>query len=446
MTAAKRILDPKFELADSDTIAAYQIKTLLEILQKTWSTNEFYRTKWQEAGTDLSKIKSLADFSARIPTVEKKDFVEDALANPPFGKRLAHGLSLKERSDIFTTSGTSGQGVEVHAQTATELRAMERLYSFLFHWAGLEPGDQTFLTLPITMLGGGRIEYQGAVGFGLNVYPVGNYDASRKLDLLNRFRPKALYGSTSYFSHLAAVADRSPPCPSIKVLLTGLEGAGYSYFSRLENQWQAKVADRFGCTQLRSDFMFTCEHGIGVAGRPGMLHCLDPFVLLEVIDPQSGKPVKDGEFGEIVVTSLYHFDNPVVRCRIRDGGVFRKASYCACGRPFGGVEIGTIGRTDDVKKVKGVNIYPQAVDDLMYSFGEVDEYQILLTTSKTNADIAAIKIMPKAGLPAAGHDDFVIRLKKDIHKKTGIHFDVELVADLPRSEYKARRWLDQRDR
>ncbi len=442
----KRIFDPEFELADSGTITAYQFKRLEELLQKTWATNEFYRRKWQEAGVDLDRIKSLADFADRVPMVEKKDFVEDALADPPFGKRLAHGLSLKQRSDIFTTSGTSGQGVEVHAQTETELRSMERLYGYLFRWAGLEPGDHTFLTLPVTMLGGGRIEYQGGVGYGLNIYPVGNYDAKRKLELLDRFRPKALYGSTSYFSHLAAVSEKSPPCPSIKVLLTGLEGAGYSYFSRLEDQWQARVADRFGCTQLRNDFMFTCEHGIGTASRPGMLHCIDPLVLLEIIDPETGKPAKDGEFGEFVVTSLYHFDNPVVRCRIRDGGVYRKAGYCGCGRPFGGSEIGSIGRTDDVKKVKGVNIYPQAVDDLIFGFAEVDEYQVVLTTSKTSADVAAVRIMPKSSLAPDAHDSFRVRMGKGIHEKTGIHFDIELVPDLPRSEYKARRWRDERDR
>lgn len=441
----KRIVDPRFELADSDMIAAYQFEQVRTLLEKTWATNEFYREKWQAAGVDIDKVGSMADFSERIPMVEKRDFVDDAVANPPFGKRLAYGLSRKERSDIYTTSGTSGQGVEVHAQTATELKAMERLYSYLFRWAGLEPGDHAFLTLPITMLGGGRLEYQGAIGYGLNVYTVGNYDAQKKLELLGRFQPKALYGSTSYFSHLGAVAEKSPPCPSIKVLLTGLDGAGYSYFARLEDQWQARVADRFGCTQLRNDFMFTCEHGIGVSERPGMLHCVAPLVLLEVIDPSTGKPVKDGEFGELVVTSLYHLDNPVVRCRLRDGGVFRQGAYCACGRHFNGVEIGTIGRTDDVKKVKGVNIYPQAVDDLMYSFPEVDEYQILLTTSKANADVATLKVMPKQGVPCEPHD-FVSRLKGDLQGKTGIRFEIQLVSDLPRSEYKARRWRDERDR
>ena len=210
--------------------------------------------------------------------VDKKAFVVDQQDHPPFGQRLAPALALGERLELYTTSGTSGQGVEVHAQTAREMAAMVEMYNYLFTWAGLNPGDVTLLTLPITMFAGGRVEWQGATGFGLTVLPAGNADAKTKLNLIERFRPKALYGSTSYFGHLFAVAERSQVDSSIEVLLTGLEGVGFSYLEQLAAGWGALVADRFGATQVRADWMFTCEHGIGSAARPGLLHNLDPFV------------------------------------------------------------------------------------------------------------------------------------------------------------------------
>jgi phenylacetate-CoA ligase len=441
VTGALRIQDARYELADAAAIRALQLRRLRELLRFADATNAFYRERFDAAGVDVDRIDSLEAFAACVPTVEKADFVADQTAHPPFGKRLERAFSLGERIEIYTTSGTSGQGVELHAQTERELAAMVEMYRFLFRWAGLHPGDLTLMTLPITMLGGGRIEWQGAVGYGLSVLPAGNVDVAAKLGLIERFRPRALYGSTSYLGHLLAAAEGAPPA-GVEVVLTGLEGAGFSYLEQLGRGWGATVGDRFGCTQLRSDFMFTCEHGIGTQARPGLLHNLDPFVLLEVIDPETGRHVADGEFGELVMTSLYHLDNPVIRCRLRDGGVFRPGAYCGCGRSFGGVEVASITRTDDVKKVKGVNLYPQAVDDVLYSFAEVDEYEIVLSSDARMADVAAARVMTRAAAP----DGLADAIGSALHRRLGIHFAVSLVDELPRSEYKARRWRDVRVR
>jgi phenylacetate-CoA ligase len=442
MEAGARVHDPRYESADADAIRALQVARLREVLRAAYATNGFYRERWDAAGVDIERVDSLEALAALVPMVAKSDFVADQLAHPPFGKRLEHAVGLHQRLEIYTTSGTSGQGVEVHAQTERELAEMVEMYRYMFRWAGLAAGDIALLTLPLTMLGGGRIEWQGAIGSGLTVLPAGNIDAHAKLALLERFQPKALYGSTSYFGHLLAIADRTPPCPSIEVLLTGLEGVGFSYLEQLQQGWQAAIADRFGCTQLRADFMFTCEHGIGTADRPGLLHNLDPFIITEVIDVETGRQVADGEFGEMVVTSLYHLDNPVIRCRLRDGGVWHPGAYCGCGRPFGGVEVASVTRTDDVKKIKGINVFPQAVDDLVFSFAEVDEYRVVLTSSASMADIATVRVMLKT--PAA--DGLPERIGGALRDRIGIHFAVEVVDAIERSEYKVRRWHDERIR
>jgi phenylacetate-CoA ligase len=439
-----RIHDARVELASEAEIAALQLRKLRELLNFVAATNPFYRELWRAAGVDVEAIDSIATFAATIPTVEKADFLADQEAAPPFGRRLSRAIALDERLDIYTTSGTSGQGVEVHAQTESELRQAAALYGFGLRWAGLNPGDTALLTLPLTMMAGGRMELAGATDYGLTVYPAGSYSADEKLALLERFRPKALYGSTSYFGHLAAVSDERPEAAGVDVLLAGLEGVGHAYIKQLEEQWQATAYDRFGATQIRTDWMFTCEQGVGPAGRPGLLHNLDPWVLLEVIDPESGRQVAPGEVGELVVTSLFHFDTPVVRCRLKDQGVYQPASYCGCGRPFGGIQVCSIGRTDDVKKVKGVVVFPEAVDDLLYSLPEVDEYQVTLTTSNGHSDVATVAIMPKAALAPDAGDAFRDAVAARLRERIGISFDVELRDELPRSEYKARRWHDHR--
>jgi phenylacetate-CoA ligase len=440
----RRINDARFELASPEAIRAVQQRKLQALVHFVWATNPFYREHWRAGGVQLDRdTDSLEAFAAGVPWVQKGDFLADQAAHPPYGRRFEHALSLGERLDFYTTSGTSGQGTEAHAQTVRELAEMERVYAYGFRWAGLAPGDGVALTLPITMLAGGRVEMQGAIGAGMTVYPLGSYDAQRKLELIEQLRPRALYGSSTYFGHLGAVAGEDA-FESIEVLLCGLEGVGFSYFHQLEQRFGARAFDRFGCAQMRSDFMFTCEHGIGSAERPGVLHNIDPYVLLEVIDPETGRHVGDGEFGELVVTSLYHLDNPLVRCRLRDGGVYRAPGSCSCGRPFAGVELASIGRVDDVKKVKGVNIYPQAVDDLLYSFAEVEEYRVLLRSSAELADLATVQIMTRAPLPEDEREGFAHTVAGALRERVGIGFAVELSAELPRSEYKARRWHDER--
>ena len=194
--------------------------------------------------------------------------------------------------------------------------------------------------------------------------------------------------------------------------------------------------------------MFPCERGIGTRAHPAMLHCIDPYFLLEVIDPATGRQVKDGEAGEIVVTSLVHTESPLIRCAMSDRAVYRAPAYCGCGRPFSGIEIGTVGRMDDMVKVKGVNIWPQALDDVMFDLKEVDEYQVVLSSTSTDSDVATARIMPKRAIEPDRSASFVEHAGRKIRDRLGIRFEVELLPPgaLQRSEYKARRWVDKRTR
>jgi phenylacetate-CoA ligase len=441
-----RIYASQFETADREAIRACQLRKIKALVEKTWSTNEFYRALWSAAGVDVARIDSLEAFSALIPTVEKKDFIADQDDDPPFGRRHAHLLSLGVPYTLCTTGGTSGQGVEVHMQSADEVEAMNDLFRYQLTWAGMKRGEPAFVTLPLTMMAGGRLEYTGIVAFGLSVSLVGNYDAERKLELMRRYRPKALIGTTSYFGHLAAVSDQLPPFEGLECLITGGEGSGHAYLERLERQWGARVFDRYGSSQMANDHMFSCEAGVGEASRPGMLHNIEPMVFFEVVDPETGRHVKDGEAGELILTSLYRTDSPIIRCRMRDRAVYREARYCGCGRPFAGLEIASIGRVDDMKKVKGVNIWPQAVEDAVFAETEVEDFEIILASDAREADTATARVMPRGDIAAEDAARLKERLGETLRSRIGIRFEVDVIAPgaLARGDLKVRRWKDVR--
>lgn len=443
-TVDYRFYDREVETLSREELDRLQLKKLLKMLDHVSKTNPFYANHWKDAGIDVSKVKSLEDFRM-IPMVEKKDLVADQNAHPPFGSRSGSVNHNLGRTDLYTTSGTSGQGKELHACSLRELKAMEEIYRYGLTWAGMKPGDIVLLTLPITMLAGGRVEYQGAIAADLTVLPVGNYDAASKIDYVRRFAPKALFGSTSYFGTLAADMDEGEARKAgVEVLLTGLEAATLPFLESIEDMWGAKAYDRFGCANLRADFMWSDEGGVGKVGAPGLLVNVDPYVLMEVLDPATGQHVADGEFGELVFTSLYHFDNPAIRNRVKDGAVFRKGGRPGAVRHFNGVDMASISRLDDVKKVKGINLYPQAVDELVFSWPEVEQYEVVLTRTDNFNDVATLRLQMRSSVPQAVATEVVARARHAVKERLGINFAIETHEKLEFSDYKARRWKDLR--
>ena len=177
-----------------------------------------------------------------------------------------------------------------------------------------------------------------------------------------------------------------------------------------------------------------------------MLHNIDPYVLTEVVDPATGRHVADGEAGEIVVTILYRHDAPIIRCRMGDRAVYRAPGYCACGRPFGGFEVASIGRMDDMRKVKGINVWPSAIDDVVFAFAAVSDYQVVLETGLAGQERAGLRVLCDASDPAAA-TLLQEQLARSVEERLGIRFTVEMLEPgaLQQVEWKAKRWIDRRD-
>ena len=441
-----RIHDAGLERSDRKSIASLQLKKLKALLLRAWETNSFYRDHWRRAGTSLDQVASLSDFAARFPLVRKGDFIADQRLAPPFGRRAAHALSNRAPMMVYHTSGTTGRGVEVHVQTRREAAAVHEVYRYLYRWAGLEPGDHVFVCYPVSMQAGGQMDVDSLQAFGCTVYPVGNYEAARKLELLESFKPRAISGTPSYLLHLGAASGDHAPRQSVEVLVCSGESGGGGLLQRLERQWDARVAVFYGASQLRADPLFTCEQGIGAGDGSALLHNIDPYFLLEVVSPRSGLQVKDGEAGELVFTSLIHSDVPLFRCATGDKAVYREAGSCRCGRPFGGVALGSIERIDDMRKIKGVNVWPQAVDDLLFSISEIHEYQVTLRRDESETEVAIVRLMLEGPGASERAEGLRSRVAELLRERIGLRFEVELTQHdaVLGQQYKTRRWIDER--
>lgn len=430
---------------DRGAIEALQLERLRRLLPHVEATSGFYRSRFRAAGVDAGKVTSL-DGIRLLPVVGKDDFIADQLSEPPYGSRNAAAVGEPTQLLVYTTSGTSGRGQEVHVQTARELAGSYEVYRYMFEWAGLRSGDRVGLVMPLTMLSGGRIEYLAANSYGLTVYPLGNYDAADKISMMARFGAGSVIGTTSYLGRLGRLA-RSYDDLRVNTVFVGAEGSGFQWLLRLQDMWGARVFDRYGSSQVGLDHMFSCEEGVGREDRPAMLHNIDSHLIMEVLDPATGAPVADGEEGEIVVTSLYRTDTPVIRCHTGDRGVYRSYRYCPCGRPFDGIEIASIGRIDDAKKVKGINVWPQAIDDVIFRLPEIVDYRVTLSSSPEGLELITVDI----ALAADGGTESALVLPGQVanllHATIGLHVDVRAVplGDLSVSDWKARRWLDLRE-
>src|SRR3981081_426090 len=226
-----------------------------------------------------------------------------------------------------------------------------------------------------------------------------------------------------------------------RLILSGEPAGSIPATKRLiEEEWGAKAADTAGMTEVGTIMVFECEK------QPGGTHIIEDHYIEEVVDPETGQPVGYGELGERLITSFGRGFIPVLRYRTRDLVVRVPATGCTCGRTFDLYEGGIRGRVDDMKLVRGTNVYPRAVESIVREFKEIDEFRIHLFTADGRQDEieVLVEIPDREGVNA---DRILVELGKSLSQAhEGLRFGCKRVANgsLPRFELKAKRLQDDR--
>jgi len=448
-TSKHRYLNKAVETMLREQRRAWQWEQIRALLDRV-SQTEFYRQRFAAAGVNPVKIRSLEDFSACVPYLTKKDLLEDQRAHPPYGQRLM--VPEQDISQAWITSGTSGVGQEVHALSEEDVRRGAEHCFYAFTWAGMQPGDLNLVGWPVATMAGGLVLFEALRRFRAHTMLVQIFDSKTKIERMKTFQPHYIWVTPVYLTRLSALCEElnflpRRDLPRLKGVFISTGSYPVEWAERMQEFWGAPLYDVYGTTQIGTMFGATCEEGVVHDGKRGYFHFIDQWALLEVVNPETGVPTAYGEEGDVVVTTFNRVATPLLRFRHGDRVRLLPSDYCPCGRTGPCLEAGTIARYDDMIKVKGVNVWPDATDAVLFSYPEVDEYNArVYVDQNAGREEVDLGVAFKTATDMARRKEILATLPGQLRERTGVGMEVREVApeQIERFEYKALRWTDER--
>jgi phenylacetate-CoA ligase len=414
------------------SVEAVQLKKLRQALHVILASNEFYRKKVSTRG--LSEIDSLEELQ-RLPFTTKSELVEDQEGHPPFGTDLTFPPEKYIR--IHQTSGTTGKPM-YWLDTEESWDWWAECWKTIFQAAGVRPGDRIYFAFSFGPFIGFWAGWEGARKLGAMAISGGAQSTAQRLKAIVDHQATVLVCTPTYALHMASEARKAgidlAQGSSVRITIhAGEPGASIPGTKRmLEESWGAKCFDHPGATEVGA-FGFECE------SQPGGVHINENEFIAEVIDPNSGRQVKEGEKGELVITNLGRIGSPVIRYKTRD---LVQPCYqpCPCGRPFLLFQGGVLGRADDMIVVRGINIFPSAIENIMREIPEIDEFRIEAVQREA---LLELKVTLEPAPEYASLKGLEEKVTQRFRESIGLRPQVELVSPgtLPRFELKAKRFF-----
>lgn len=420
-----------------------RLGTLRALVARTCARNGFYQRKWAAAGLNpdpdlANRLTGWDAFSRLIPFTNKSELSLDQEQHPPFGTNLNHDVG--EYTRFNQTSGTSARPIK-WLDTAASWEHMVQDWIRVFQAAGVGAGDRVLFAFSFGPFLGFWLACHSAERIGCLCIPTGGMTSSARLELLTSVRATVLCCTPTYALRLAEVAASDGIHPSRiplrRILVAGEPGGSIpSTRARLEAAWPgARVFDHHGMTEV-GPVTYECPN------QAGHLHLLEHSFHAEVVDPVLGTPVAPGSQGELVLTPLHRDGCPLFRYRTGDLVQTRPGdgSPCSCGQTGMVFEGGILGRSDDMVVVRGVNVYPGAVESVIRSLPEVGEYQVRLTGSR---GMSELEVVVEAALEAPNAQGLSLELQRAFQRALNLRVPVTVVdaGTLPRFDMKARRWI-----
>lgn len=427
---------PDIETMSREDLEALQLERLQALVKRVYQKIPFYKESFDEAGINPEDIKSLADLT-KLPFTVKQD-MRDAY---PFG---LFAVPRKDVVRVHCSSGTTGTATVV-GYTQKDLENWGDCFARALYGAGCGPDSTLQIAYGYGLFTGGLGAHNGGERAGCTVLPMSTGNTKRQVRLMKDFDVDCLCCTPSYALNIAEVAQEEGydihEFP-IHAGILGAEPCSEATRAEIEQKMGIQVYDIYGLSEVMGPGV-ACEcekqHGLHV--------CEDQFII-EILDPKTLQPVPDGEWGEVVFTTLCKECSPLVRYRTRDISRIL-VGECECGRTFRRMDR-IAGRTDDMMILRGVNVFPSQIEEEIVSFPEIaPQYQLILTTKGT-LDHAELRVET---VPEFPFDEIrrLEKLKKDLQKalkeNLQIAVDVKIVEPktIERAEGKAKRIIDMRE-
>ena len=419
------------ETIDRERLIKVQLEKLELMLSSVLNNNALYRRKLNEAGLFEADGLTNLDEYQQLPFTTKDELSKDQTDHPPYGTNLTFPKSQYVR--IHQTSGTSGMPMR-WLDTAESWNWWLRCWETVYRGADVNRSDRIFFAFSFGPFIGFWTAYEAAAKLGALTIPGGGMTSLQRLRAIQFNDISVLICTPTYALHLAEVAQlEGIDIATLNVRTTihaGEPGASIpSTKHRIENAWGANCYDHVGATEVGA-WGFECQAQAGV-------HLNESEFICEVVNPVTGRSAEEGE---LVITNLGRIGMPVLRYRTGDY-VRLQTDLCECGRTFFRAEDGVIGRVDEAMIIRGVNVYPSTVENIVRRFPQVVEFAVDIYRRG-----ALDEMEVKLEISSADANDVAADLIKDVHEVLGLRVSVTVVdsGTLPRFELKAKRFADHR--
>lgn len=431
------IWNEEFETLPREALEALQLKRLKSTIEQVYATVSFYRKKLDEKGIKPSDIQSLQDLR-RLPFTTKADLRD----NYPFG---LFSVPMENVMRMHATSGTTGKPIVV-GYTRRDIDIWAELMARTLSCAGVHKGDIVHNAFGYGLFTGGLGFHYGAEKIGASVIPISGGNTKRQVTIMKDFGPTAITCTPSYALYIAEVAQEMGIDPAvdfkIKAGCFGAEPWSERMKDEIEKRFGIDAIDTYGLTEVI---------GPGVSSEcieaKSGLHIFEDHFIPEMIDPETEEPLRYGEKGELVLTSITKEAFPVIRFRTRDITSLNP-ECCVCGRTFVRMERVT-GRTDDMIIIRGVNVFPSQIESVLMHIEGIEPHYQLIVDRKGSLDILEVQVEVNERIfsdELKQLEKLGKRVEKEIKEMLGTTCRCKLVEPktIQRSEGKAKRVIDKR--
>jgi phenylacetate-CoA ligase len=427
--------DPEISTASRDKIASVQIGNLRNTLKHCYDNNSFYKKRMDESGLNPDKVNDLRDIE-KLPFTSKDDLRD----NYPFGLFCT---PLSEVVRLHSSSGTTGNPVVV-GYTKEDLDIWAYVLGRIMYDVGVRKDDVVQVSHGFGLFTGGFGFQYAAEKMGAMVIPISGGNTERQLKVMADFKTTVLCCTPSYTLFMAEVGDKIGVDFSKLNLKYGFFGAEpwtESMRSEIENRVHIKALDSYGLSEVIGPGV-SCECNV-----QNGLHINEDHFLTEVIDPDTGKTLPVGSDGELVFTSLTKKAFPVIRYRTKDISYLIN-EQCSCGKTF--IKMAKpMGRTDDMLIVRGVNVFPSQIEEVLMKVKDLEPHYLIVLTKENYLDKIEVWVEVSEDIfqeKIMILEDFEKSIEDKLYSAIGIRIKVSLKEPktIARSEGKAKRVWDRR--